>query len=76
MKMTVEIDERKLTRLMKLTGLKTKTKALDYALSAAERNARLMRLLATSLSPRDLEKAVDPRYDLRELRERERPAGR
>jgi len=75
MKMTVEIDEKKLSRLMKLTGLKTKTKALNYALSAAERSARRNRLLSTSLAPKDLENAIDPNYNLRELRARERPAG-
>ncbi len=76
MKITVEIDEKKLARLMKLTGIRTKTKALDYALSTAERSARRSRLLATSLAPEELENAVDPGYDLRKLREREKPAGR
>jgi hypothetical protein len=76
MKMTVEIDEKRLSRLMKLTGIKTKTKALDYALSIAERSAKRMKLLSTSLSPEDLKDAVDPRYDLRELRGREKPVGR
>jgi hypothetical protein len=73
MKMTVEIDERKLSRLMKLTGIKTKTKAINYALSAAERSAMRNKLLSTSLAPKDFENAVDPRYDLRALRARERP---
>ena len=73
MKMTVEIDEKKLSRLMKLTGIKTKTKALNYALSAAERSARRDKLLSTSLAPKDLETAVDPRYDLLRLRAQERP---
>ena len=76
MKMTVEIDEEKLARLMELTGLKTKTKALNYALSAAERSARRERLLSTALAPKDLENALDARYNLRKLRARERPAGR
>jgi hypothetical protein len=75
MKITVEIDEKKLSRLMKLTGIATKTKALDYALSAAERSARRDRLLSTSIARKDLENAVEPRYDLRALRARERPAG-
>ena len=75
MKMTVEIDEKRLSRLMKLTGIKTKTKALNYALSTAERSAKRAKLLSTSLSPKDLENAVDPRYSLNELRARERPAG-
>jgi Arc/MetJ family transcription regulator len=75
MKMTIEIDERKLSRLMKLTGIKTKTKALNYALSAAERSAMRNKLLSTSLAPKDLENAIDPQYDLRALRAREKPAG-
>ncbi len=73
MKMTVEIDEKKLSRLMKLTGITTKTGALSYALSAAERRARRDKLLSTSLASKDLENAIDPRYDLGELRVRERP---
>jgi hypothetical protein len=75
MKITVEIDEKKLERLMKLTGLRTKTKALDYALCSAERSARRNKLLSTALAPEDLENAVDPRYDLRALRAQEKPAG-
>ena len=74
--MTVEIDEKKLLRLMKLTGIKTKTKALNYALNAAEKSARRSKLLCTSLAPKDLENAIDPRYDLRELRAREKPTSR
>lgn len=73
--MTVEIDEKKLLKLMKLTGIKTKTKALNYALSAAERGAMRNKLLSTSLAPRDLTNAIDPRYDLHALRARETPAG-
>ena len=75
MKMTVEIDEKKLSRLMKLTGIKTKTKALNYALSAAERSAVRNKLISTSLTPKDLDNAVDPRYNLRALRAREIPNG-
>jgi hypothetical protein len=75
-KITVEIDEEKLSRLMKLTGIRTKTGALDYALSLAERTARRDRLLAQPLSPEDLSGAVDPAYDLLGLREREEPGGR
>ena len=74
--MTVEIDEEKLSRLMKLTGIKTKTKALSYALSAAERSARRARLFATPLDAKTLENAIDPRYDVLELRELEKPRGR
>lgn len=73
MKMTIEIDERKLSRLMKLTGIKTKKNAVNYALSTAERTVRRDRLLSTSIGPEDLEDAVDPKYDLKALREREKP---
>lgn len=40
MKTTVEVDEKKLSRLMELTGIRTKTGAFDYTLSTAERIAR------------------------------------
>jgi hypothetical protein len=73
MKITVEIDQKKLSRLMTLTGIKTKTGALEYALSMAERGARRETLFRTRLDPRDLENAVDPRYDLPALRKRETP---
>jgi hypothetical protein len=75
MKITVEVDEKKLFRLMKLTGIRTKTRALDYALSLAERTARRERLLESSLAPEDLDAAVDPAYDVLALRQREKPGG-
>jgi hypothetical protein len=74
--MTVEIDEKKLSRLMKLTGIKMKTKALNYALSTAEKSATRNKLISTSLAPKDLENAIDPRYDLREPRARAKPTSR
>jgi hypothetical protein len=73
MKITVEIDEKKLSRLMRLTGIRTKTRALDYAPSTAERNARRNELLANPLTPEDLNDAVDPAYDVLALREKEKP---
>lgn len=75
MKITVEIDEKKLSRLMELTGIRTKTGALDYALSTAERIARRDKLLADVLTPEDLHEAVDPAYDILALREHEKPTG-
>jgi Arc/MetJ family transcription regulator len=71
MKITVEIDEEKLSRLMKLTGIRTKTRALDFALSAAERSSRRDHLLAHPLKTKDLRDAVYPSYDIRKLREKE-----
>jgi len=76
MKITVDIDEKKLSRLMDLTGIRTKTRALDYALSIAERNARRDKLFETRLDPEELGEAVDPSYDLLALREAEKPASR
>lgn len=73
MKMTIEIDERTLSRVMKLTGIKTKKDAADFTLSAAERSVRRDKLLSTSIDPKDRENAVDPKYDVGERREREKP---
>jgi hypothetical protein len=73
MKITVEIDEKKLSRLMKLTGIRTKTQALDFALSTAERNTRRDQLLAHPLTAKEMKDAVYPSYDIRRLREREIP---
>jgi Arc/MetJ family transcription regulator len=73
MKMTVEIDEKRLSRLMKRTGIRTKTRALDYALRLAERVTIRDRLLATPLTADDLAGAVDPGYDLLALRRSDRP---
>jgi hypothetical protein len=75
-KITVEIDEKKLSRLMKLTGIRTKTRALDYALSMAERGTRRNRLFETILRPEELTGAVDPAYDVLALRKKEKPIRR
>ena len=58
---------------MKLTGIKTRKGAVDYALRAAERQASLERLLESALPDDTYRTAVDPNYDLPALRERERP---
>lgn len=73
MKITVEIDDERLAQLMKLTGIRTKTRALDYALRMAERGARRDRLLETILGPEELTDAVDPTYDVLALRNKEKP---
>jgi hypothetical protein len=74
MKITVEIDEKKLSRLMRLTGIRTKTRALDFALNTAERSTRRDHLLAHPLKAKDLKDAVYPSYDIRKLREKEIPS--
>lgn len=61
---------------MKLTGLKTRKEAVDYALTEAERIARINQLLRRPLYVvgQD-EPVIDPKYDLAALREAEKPPG-
>lgn len=72
MKTTVDLDEAKLKSVMKFTGLKTRKAALDYALTEVERRARLRHLMSAKWDPRALREALDPRYDYRALRNRDR----
>ena len=73
-KTTVELDEQKLRRVMELTGLKTRKAAIDYALSQAERAAKMARLFDRPRRTKDeLKSALDPKYDLMALREHEKP---
>lgn len=73
-KTTVELDEKKLLRIMALTGLKTRKAAIDYALTQAERAAKLAKLFAQPWSQEDLDAALEPGYDLEALRQRDKPA--
>ena len=73
MKTTIDLDARRLSAVMKLTGLKTRKAAVNYALCAAERQASLERLMQRALPDEAYRAAVDPRYDLVALRKRERP---
>jgi Arc/MetJ family transcription regulator len=68
MKMTLEVDEKRLTKVMRLTGIRTKTAAVDYALKTAERAARREKLFATRWNSEDLAAAVDPGYDVLAVR--------
>ena len=68
MKMTFEIDEKKLARVMKLTGIRTKTAAVEYALGTAERAARREKLFAIRWKAEELAAAVDPSYDVNTVR--------
>ena len=70
----MELDEEKLRRVMELTGLKTRKDAIDYALSQAERTAKMAKLYARPRRSEDeLKGALDPKYALMALREREKP---
>jgi Arc/MetJ family transcription regulator len=75
MKTTIDIDERKLTGVMRLTGVRSRKAAVDYALTCTERLERLGRLLDKSLPDEKYRAALDPAYDLLALRERERRRG-
>ena len=62
--MTLEIDERKLSRIMKLAGIRTKTAAVDWALRSAERAAKREKLFAIRWNEEELRSAMDPSYDV------------
>jgi Arc/MetJ family transcription regulator len=73
MKTTIDLDEDKLRRVMKLTGIKTRKEAIDFALSQAERLARIKKLFSRPLYVSHSDEIIDPSYDLMRLREAEKP---
>ena len=72
MKTSLDIDDAKLRRLMKLTRIKTRKGAIDYALREAEKAARLRNLVREAAPGEDFRDAVDPAYDLLALRSKEK----
>jgi Arc/MetJ family transcription regulator len=68
MKTTIEIDEGKLEHLMRLTGLKTRKEAVDWALTEASRIAAINRISETPWDSAFLKDAVDPEYDVVRMR--------
>jgi hypothetical protein len=46
MKTTIDLDEDKLRRVMELTGINTRKEAIDFALSQAERLAKIRQLFS------------------------------
>jgi len=68
MKTTLEIDEKKLERIMKSTGLKTRKEAVDWALTEAERIATINRIAKEPWDAEAWKDAVDPDYDIIALR--------
>ncbi len=72
-KPTIEYDETRLKRVMKLTGLKSRAAALDYALHEAEQAARVRKFLKSLLSYAEYAGAVAPGYDVLAVREKETP---
>ena len=75
MKTTIEIDEEKLKRVMRLTGARTRRSAVDYALSCTEKAERLRTVFETPLPDEEYRGALDPAYDLASVRNVDRPAG-
>jgi Arc/MetJ family transcription regulator len=62
MKMTMHIDEEVLERVMKITGAKTKTAAVELALTNMARRHKMKELFNAGLgmSPEELRNALDP----------------
>ena len=75
MKMTMHIDDALLERVMAATGASSKTAAIDLALREMDRRAKLVKLCheGLGLSADELKDAIDPNYDLDEVRRRETP---
>lgn len=73
--MTMYIDDALLARVMEATGTTSKTKAIDLALREMDRKAKLVKLTSAGLGlgPDELRDAVDPAYNLEEMRKRETP---
>lgn len=75
MKMTMHIDDSLLERVMTATGTTSKTMAVDLALREMDRKAKLVKLCheGLGLGADELKDAIDPSYDLNELRRHETP---
>lgn len=73
MKTTIEIDEEKLNRIMRLTGIDTMKEAVDWALSEALRIATLNRVMEEPWSADEAREAVNPAYDIIAIRNNSKP---
>ncbi len=69
MKTTIDIDERKLTGVMRLTGIRSRKAAVDYALASTERIEELRKLFEKPLSDEAYRASLDPAYELTDVRE-------
>ena len=78
MKITMNIDDALLGRVMAAHGITSKTKAVDFALRELDRRSSLKVLLSTSMGYTDAEiiSAFDTNYDLMDLRVAEKPGAR
>lgn len=64
MKTTIEMDEGKVERIMRLTGIGTIKEAVDWALTEALRIAEINKIAETPWDAAFLKDAVDPAYDV------------
>jgi hypothetical protein len=64
-----------LNRVMKLTGLKTTKGTIDFALTEAERLARIRKMLGGSFYANEAGDVVYPDYDIVKIREMEKSPG-
>ena len=71
--MTIDIDEQALKHFMGVIGAKSKREAVNKAILLADNVAQKNKLFAESLSPEQLKYAVDPAYDLKDLRKTDVP---
>jgi len=76
MKITMNIDDMLLENVMKATGIRSKTGAVDVALREFDRRHTLRKLLETNLglSEEEVVHAFDPDHNLANLRVAETPA--
>ena len=73
MKTTIEIDEVKLDRIMKMTGISTMKEAVDWSLNEALRIATINHVLEDPWTPEEARNAVDPSYDIIAIRNHSTP---
>jgi Arc/MetJ family transcription regulator len=75
MKMTMNVDAALLKRVMRATGVTSKTKAIDLALREIDRRAELKRLTAEGLglTADELREVYDPASALAEIHHSEKP---
>jgi hypothetical protein len=73
MKTTIDLDEGKLKRVMKLAGIGTRKEAIDAALTELERKAKLNHFFANALPHEAYKNAIDPKYNLMKLRNAAKP---
>ena len=74
MKTTIDIDEKKLAGVMRLTGVRSRKAAVDYALACTERIEHLRKLFEKALPDEEYRSALDPTYDLMAVRKKDKPS--